>query len=889
MQKVSRRTVLRTLATAWLSPILLYIDPLIDEPILSAAFDEARLIARNIPNLTLTAELAAVSTGTFQNFDVLGTGTPYAKRTHVPPPTSGPALIDGGPTEIGKLMRLAFADPPIPTHNSITFDRTNPGTFGLIVADFDFRMTPGKGRADGLGFALLDTAIYDTTGIVDPQGPLFADEEPNFQNSLGIGFDIHRAIDRDEISDNHISIHFNGNLVKEFDVSSAVILGGGQWIHARIIMRPGGNYSDVTVILTQCGRPATTVISQFKIPGFSPYEGRVHFAARAGGESANHDIDNVQVQFLNLPQSILAFSTGCYFVLETDDKILITVNRTDKTENTVTVDYATSNNTAYAGSNYLATSGTLIFNPGEVTKTFVVSILDDATNEGHKSFLVGLSNPTGSDVMIGGPAMAKVIIIDDETTRQEGYWHDPFTTQIVAVHAHLLPNGKVMFWPGDEGEEGSEGTTFDDPRIWDPNSETFKTVKPSHNLFCSGHAFLADGRLLVTGGHRALNEGLPDASSFDHCTDLWTALKAMNEGRWYPTNTTLTNGDILVVSGAVMNEPFKVNELPQVWDIELDNWRDLENATFQWQLYPFMFLAPNGQVFNAGPNPDTQYVDTSGTGKITPGPVSSRFRSDGSAVMYDDGKILIVGGSDGADPPTNTAEVINLNASNSQWVQIESMASPRKYHNATILADGTVLVTGGTSSAEFNNASEAVLAAELWDPQTDKWTPLAEMQIQRVYHSIALLLPDARVFVAGGGQPSPTDHANNKDAQIFSPPYLFQGPRPKITSAPGWVPYNHTFFVQTPDANSIDKVNWIRLSSVTHAFNQNQRINRLNFEKVSGGVNVTTPFSANLAPPGHYMLFILNDQGVPSVAHIIQVGPRFIGLCKANLPYITKN
>jgi Domain of unknown function (DUF1929) len=152
------------------------------------------------------------------------------------------------------------------------------------------------------------------------------------------------------------------------------------------------------------------------------------------------------------------------------------------------------------------------------------------------------------------------------------------------------------------------------------------------------------------------------------------------------------------------------------------------------------------------------------------------------------------------------------------------------------------------------------------------------MQVQRLYHSTAVLLPDGRVLSAGGGMPPGGGmlpgggfDTNHPDAEIYSPPYLFKGPRPTITSAPDNVNYGQPFVVQTPDATSITKVTLIRLSSVTHAFNQNQRINHLLFSQWQGGLQVSPPWNSNLCPPGHYMLFIINSQGVPSVAKIIRV------------------
>jgi hypothetical protein len=299
--------------------------------------------------------------------------------------------------------------------------------------------------------------------------------------------------------------------------------------------------------------------------------------------------------------------------------------------------------------------------------------------------------------------------------------------------------------------------------------------------------------------------------------------------------------------------------------------RSLTNAAQQnLPLYPWLLVAPNGKVFNPGPDRATRFLNTAGAGSWTVGPTSNfGFRDYGSSVMYDDGKVLIVGGG----APTNTAEVINLSWGVPAWRSIPGMAFARRQMNATILADGKVLVTGGTTGGGFNNAVGSVFAAEIWDPNTERWTTVASMQVRRIYHSTTVLLPDGRVLSGGGGLPAggsgDTDHP---DIEIYSPPYLFKGARPTVTAAPTIVLHGGTFTVTTPDANDIADVTFVKLSSVTHAFNENQRINYLSFTPTSAGsLNVTAPGSSNLCTPGHYMMFLINRNGVPSIARIIQV------------------
>jgi hypothetical protein len=430
-----------------------------------------------------------------------------------------------------------------------------------------------------------------------------------------------------------------------------------------------------------------------------------------------------------------------------------------------------------------------------------------------------------------------------------------------ATHAVLLPNGRVLWWPAFLSGVKA--------RIWDPVSNTNTLITPpAYNIFCSSFSLLTNGQVFFTGGDAVVTLiGLPNTSTYDPVGGNWTPLPNMNAGRWYPTNTVLPNGDILVTAGDI-SPTLGGNGLPQVWQVSSGTWRDLSTAQLLMPLYPKMFLAPNGTIFNAGPSQLSRYLNTDGTGGWTIGPMSQfGIRDYGPAVMYDNGKIMMAGGG---IPPTATAEVINLNDPVPTWRYTASMAYPRRQANATLLPDGTVLVTGGSSGPTFDDYTHPVFPAELWNPTTGTWTTMASLTTYRGYHSLALLLPDGRVLSAGG-QCGLADGCNVDTAEVFSPPYFFKGTRPSIASAPASVKGGQTFFVGTPDAANITQVTWIRFGAVTHTFNQEQRISFLNFSQATGGLNVTAPPSANLAPPGFYMLFLLNSNGVPSVASIIQV------------------
>jgi hypothetical protein len=453
-----------------------------------------------------------------------------------------------------------------------------------------------------------------------------------------------------------------------------------------------------------------------------------------------------------------------------------------------------------------------------------------------------------------------------------GSWTNPAPWPIVAIHTQLLPNGKVLSWEKEDslatpGTEPAPGT------LWDPETGTFTdaTYTPI-DLFCAGFSFLPDGRLFITGGHFKDHIGLRNTTIYDYATNSYTAGPLMNLGRWYPTNVTLPNGEVLIISGDYDRKT--VNLLPQVRKTD-GTLRNLTNAQLELPLYPRMHVAPNGKVFMSMPSKLARYLNTSGTGTWTNSKRSQCcFRSYGSSVMYANGKVLILGG---ANPPTATAEVIDLNAATPRWRYTNPMHFARRHQNATLLADGTVLVTGGTSASGFNTTAGKVLAAEIWDPATEIWTTVASMQTLRIYHGTAVLLLDGRVLSTGSGRPAgdpPGSDVGHKDFEIYSPPYLFNAngslrTRPVIDSAPANVDYGEQFFVGTSDGPSIQKVTWIGMSTNTHAFNNGQRFTTLAFSQAGGGLNVTAPANANLAPPGPYLLFILNGAGTPSVAKVV--------------------
>jgi hypothetical protein len=453
---------------------------------------------------------------------------------------------------------------------------------------------------------------------------------------------------------------------------------------------------------------------------------------------------------------------------------------------------------------------------------------------------------------------------------QVGQWSPVRSWPDTATHLVLLPNDKVM----SIGEFGIN-TVY----LWDWKADRVSQAPwPGYNPFCGGHHLLPDGRLFFIGGHKRTDQGENKASIYDPWANSWTRLPDMNAGRWYPTALTLPSGEMLALGGTdETTYPLGdfSNPLPQVWQPQANAWRDLTTARRPMYYYPWSFVAPDGRVFSIRPSPRRGEVpgaflfDPSGTGAVTRVGVPAGFeRDEGSAVMYDDGKVLMSGG--GERFAKATAEVVDLNASTPAFRRVPAMAQPRKYHNMTLLPDGTVLVTGGVASADRSDTAQGVHATELWDPETERFRTLAPAaRITRSYHSSALLLPDGRVLYGGGED---LREQNTRTVQLFSPPYLFKGERPVVQGAPGEVRYGETFSVRTPDAARVARVTLLAPGAVTHAFNQGQRFHALTFARGDGEVRVVAPLTRIQAPPGHYLLFLLDEEGVPSQGQWVRLG-----------------
>jgi hypothetical protein len=453
-----------------------------------------------------------------------------------------------------------------------------------------------------------------------------------------------------------------------------------------------------------------------------------------------------------------------------------------------------------------------------------------------------------------------------------GEWGPVVDWPVIGVHVALLPNGKVLAYDsiGDNATETYPVQDHTRATVWDPatGSQTPVTVDTGFNIFCSGLAHLVDGRMFMAGGNKdqQLN-GIVQTHLFDPATNLWSLGPNMLGGRWYPTVTPLNNGEMLITSGRV--------NTPEVRTVAA-GLRALTTASLSLPLYPWMDVAPNGKAFYSGPDQTLRTLDTAGTGTWqTLGQRDTINRDYGGHALFDVGKMLIAGGG----PSTKDARVVDVNGVMPGVSPTAPMAFGRRQHNLTVLADGTVLATGGNSSgAGLVDLNAGVYPAEQWNPATGQWRTLAPMQITRQYHSTALLLPDGRVLSSGGGICGTCDQVGYlaKNAEIFSPPYLFQAdgtlaPRPTIDAAPASTSYDVAMEIATGNPASIRKVALVRLGAVTHSDNMEQRYIPLSFTAGATSITATAPANANVAPPGPYMLFIIDANGVPSVSRMVSV------------------
>ncbi|MGF1938810.1 MAG: galactose oxidase-like domain-containing protein [Nostoc sp. ChiQUE02] len=456
-----------------------------------------------------------------------------------------------------------------------------------------------------------------------------------------------------------------------------------------------------------------------------------------------------------------------------------------------------------------------------------------------------------------------------------------YSAPILPIHAALLRTGKIFFFCGSGNDPNRLNTPYDSV-VWDVSKGTFTRQKPpldSNNqpidLFCAGHSFRPDGMLLVAGGTLRYDPfyGSPSALMFDPIAEKWVKIPSMNNGRWYPTVLTLGSGRIFAVSGP--DKDGKLNRQPEIYSAFFANGWNAFPTTSSIPSYAHLFLLSSGKVFYSGAQMGGNYGVTpriltlpeaftqSISEKVVTGLQASGFGDQAASVLLppaQDQKVMILGGGSG-NAATNRVNIVDLKATNPTYVAAKPLNYARMHHSAVLLPDRTVFVCNGSKMNE--DTTQSMLPAEIYNPATNTWTIVAKQNVPRVYHSVALLLPDGRVVTAGG---NPQRRVNELRLEIYSPAYMSRS-RPIIQSAPQTLTYGLQFTIQTPQAANIKWVSLIRPMATTHSCDTEQRLVDIPINSRNAtSLNVTVTNNRNIAIPGWYMLFISDNNGTPSVA-----------------------
>jgi hypothetical protein len=452
-----------------------------------------------------------------------------------------------------------------------------------------------------------------------------------------------------------------------------------------------------------------------------------------------------------------------------------------------------------------------------------------------------------------------------------GSWGAPFNMGGIAIHATLTRVDDVLFYQYVEGSPTVDHTSY--VATW--NYRTGATAEArlpyQRDVFCASQTVLPDGRVFIAGGHDHTTGkkqdpvGVANTDIYNPANRTWTPSAPLTEKRWYPTVVGLPNGRTLVFGGqARAGAPSNTVE---EYDPVTNTMRTLPpTATKPLGLYPRMFVLPNGRVIKVGPARMTTYFNPATSAWSNVAAMIYGARNRGSAALLPGAtRVMTVGGqSSGTAPATGTAEILDTSVATPAWRSTGSLTYPRLLANLVTLPDGQVLIVGGGAQFKYTNP---VKIPELYNPAAGTWTAMAPQQAGRMYHSTAVLLPDGRVLSAGQDSGPLATYG-----EVFSPPYLFRGARPTISAAPANIGYGQTLTISTPDASTIKVVTVIRADAMTHEVDSDQRSIPLTFTAAGGTITAQSPASANVAPPGYYMLFIVNDNGVPSVAPWLRIG-----------------
>ena len=483
----------------------------------------------------------------------------------------------------------------------------------------------------------------------------------------------------------------------------------------------------------------------------------------------------------------------------------------------------------------------------------------------------------------------------------QGVWQVmPFNSPVRAIHAVLMYNGDVLLVAGSGNDPNQFAAGTFTSAVYDPRTGSFTQIPTPDDFFCAGHVQLPDGRILILGGNLAYPaangshgyEGLNTSYIFNPATNTYQKVNNLNDGHWYPSATELGNGDVISFgglradsSGSVTTEYFSnaqqqwlpLNQVNQTWSF--------------WGLYPAMILMQDGRLFYTGshvfgnglPGPGADiYSYGANTVTSVSGLQDKDERDQSMSVLLPPAqaqKVLTLGGGnvDTNVDANRFTDLIDLSQPNPAYTPgpllatgtltggtPETSAQGKMYVSAVLLPNGKVFETGGG----LHDREDPVYEASMYDPQTNTFTPgMATDPVPRTYHSSAFLLPDGRVMAVGN---NPGDGSFDMRVSVYSPPYLFDGPRPQITSVAS-KEWSYGGTEQITVDSPVVSAELIRPAAVTHSSDPNQRYVDLPMTVNGNSIGLNVTSNPDIAPPGWYMLFVTNASGVPSVARWVHL------------------
>ena len=469
---------------------------------------------------------------------------------------------------------------------------------------------------------------------------------------------------------------------------------------------------------------------------------------------------------------------------------------------------------------------------------------------------------------------------------EPGSWHAMQNPcPINPIHAAVLRTGRVFFYSGSENDPNN----LPGPSVsLNLSTGAFSSQAPpavsgaSIDLFCAGQSFRSDGSLMVAGGTLQYDPfyGLNTAFLFNPDTSRWTQAPSMNTGRWYPTIVTLGDGRFFALSG--LDGAGNLSQQPELY-ASTTGWQAFPPTSSLFPMYANLFLLSTGKLFYSGanvfggadPSPRILTLPSKFTNPIqeqaVAGLADADYCNQATSVLLppaQNQQVMIMGGGNGTDAATNRVNLVDLRSSTPAYQSSPSLNVARMHLAAVLLPDRTVLVCNGSSMSEHTGAA---LPGEIYDPYapSPSWSLVASpSSADRVYHSVAVLLPDGSVLTGGGNPDRGTvDHT----LEIYRPVYMAQS-RPVIQSAPSSAAAGWQITIQTPQAATIQWVHLIRPMATTHSCDTEQRLVDLPISiRLGTSLIVTVPSTRALTPVGWYMLFIVNNHRVPSVARWIRV------------------